>query len=167
VPVQTIAPKFTGAFPKGIDYVGDVAKFTREFEDDVMVIAHAVNTFGLPDSLKLSVHSGSDKFSIYPAIHAAMKKFDAGISYQDRRDDLARGGDRAGIVRADGLALAREIYAQAWAGSTSSASVPDGPGDRPENAPRPEEGRLLERGEFAARWCTTGRNHATTSTSAS
>ena len=56
--IQTIAPKFTGRFNKGVDYVGDTAQFSIEFENDIAVIAHAVKTYGLPDSLKLSVHSG-------------------------------------------------------------------------------------------------------------
>src|SRR5271163_1969475 len=42
IPIQTIAPKFTGRFNKGVDYVGDVAKFTEEFSDDVAAIAYAV-----------------------------------------------------------------------------------------------------------------------------
>ncbi len=65
VPVQTIAPKFTGRFNKGVDYVGDVAQFENEFRDDLAVIAYAVKKFRLPANLKLSVHSGSDKFSLY------------------------------------------------------------------------------------------------------
>ncbi|NBV56093.1 MAG: hypothetical protein EBR70_05885, partial [Verrucomicrobia bacterium] len=72
VPIQTIAPKFTGRFNKGVDYVGDLAQFEREFNDDLCVIAHAVKRYGLPANLKLSVHSGSDKFSIYPAIRRAL-----------------------------------------------------------------------------------------------
>ena len=71
IPVQTIAPKFTGRFNKGVDYVGDVTQFAREFNDDLAVIAFGIAEFGLPANLKLSVHSGSDKFSIYPAIRAA------------------------------------------------------------------------------------------------
>ena len=67
IPAATIAPKFTGRFNKGVDYVGDVAKFAKEFEEDLAVVAFAVKEFGLPDDLKLSVHSGSDKFSIYRA----------------------------------------------------------------------------------------------------
>ena len=68
IPVQTIAPKFTGRFNKGVDYVGDVAQFEREFNEDLAVIAFAVKQYGLPATLKLSVHSGSDKFSIYGPI---------------------------------------------------------------------------------------------------
>ena len=79
IPVQTIAPKFSGRFNKGVDYVGDVTQFEREFAQDVAAIAYAVKNFGLPGNLKLSVHSGSDKFSIYPAIHATIKKFGVGV----------------------------------------------------------------------------------------
>ena len=39
IPIQTIAPKFTGRFNKGVDYVGDVAQFEKEFSDDLAVIA--------------------------------------------------------------------------------------------------------------------------------
>ena len=65
IPIQTIAPKFTGRFNKGVDYVGDVKQFAKEFQDDLAVIAFAVKRYGLPENLKLSVHSGRDKFSIY------------------------------------------------------------------------------------------------------
>ncbi|HPB04120.1 MAG TPA: tagaturonate epimerase family protein, partial [Bacteroidaceae bacterium] len=66
VPVQTIAPKFTGRFNKGVEYVGDIVQFEKEFHEYLLVIDFAVKEFGLPDGLKLSIHSGSDKFSIYP-----------------------------------------------------------------------------------------------------
>ncbi len=79
IPIQTIAPKFTGRFNKGVDYVGDVAQFTREFSDDLAAIAFAVKTYGLPKNLKLSVHSGSDKFSIYHAIYEAVTRSGAGV----------------------------------------------------------------------------------------
>lgn len=79
IPAQTIAPKFTGRFNKGVDYVGDVEQFEKEFNQDIAVIDLAVKTFGLPANLKLSVHSGSDKFSIYKPINAALKRFDAGV----------------------------------------------------------------------------------------
>ena len=75
IPIQTIAPKFTGRFNKGVDYVGDVAAFEKEFADDLAVIAYAVAHYGLPDTLKLSVHSGSDKFSIYAPMRRALARF--------------------------------------------------------------------------------------------
>ncbi|MHC4406831.1 MAG: tagaturonate epimerase family protein, partial [Planctomycetota bacterium] len=65
IPAQTIAPRFSGRFNKGVDYVGDVDQFALEFERHLGVIAFAVDELGLPENLKLSVHSGSDKFSIY------------------------------------------------------------------------------------------------------
>ena len=79
IPAQTIAPKFTGRFNKGIDYAGDVAQFAKEFEEDLLVIDFAMKEFGLPENLKLSIHSGSDKFSIYPIIGKLIKKYDKGI----------------------------------------------------------------------------------------
>ncbi len=72
IPGQTIAPKFTGRFNKGVDYVGDVTLFAKEFESDLAVVAFAVKEFGLPENLKLSIHSGSDKFSIYGPIAKAL-----------------------------------------------------------------------------------------------
>ena len=113
IPVQTIAPKFTGRFNKGVDYVGDVAQFRKEIGLDVAAIAWAVKNFGLPSNLKLSVHSGSDKFSIYAAIHEATKKSGvhlktAGTTWLEEIIGLAEAGG-------DGLALAKEIYAEAYA----------------------------------------------------
>ncbi len=115
IPVQTIAPKFSGRFNKGVDYIGDVAQFAREFELDIAAIAYAVEHFGLPENLKLSVHSGSDKFSIYPAIHAAMKKFNAGVHLKTAGTTWLE--ELIGLAEAggDGLALAKEIYAEAFA----------------------------------------------------
>ncbi|HPT21768.1 MAG TPA: tagaturonate epimerase family protein, partial [Bacteroidales bacterium] len=79
IPVQTIAPKFSGRFNKGVDYVGDPVKFASEFEADLMVIDFAIKEFGLPEDLKMSIHSGSDKFAIYPYIGSIIKKHNKGI----------------------------------------------------------------------------------------
>jgi hypothetical protein len=115
IPVQTIAPKFSGRFNKGVDYIGDVAQFGQEFALDVAAIAYAVAHFGLPENLKLSVHSGSDKFSIYPAIHATMKKFNVGVHLKTAGTTWLE--ELIGLAEAggDGLALAKEIYAEAYA----------------------------------------------------
>ena len=115
IPVQTIAPKFSGRFNKGVDYVGDVAQFEREFALDVAAISYAVSHFGLPDNLKLSVHSGSDKFSIYPAIHATIERFNAGVHLKTAGTTWLE--ELIGLAEAggDGLALAKEIYAEAFA----------------------------------------------------
>ena len=79
VPVSTIAPKFTGRFNKGIDYEGDLQKFEKEFGEDLQVLSFAQNEFGLPENLKLSIHSGSDKFSLYPIMNRLVKKHNAGL----------------------------------------------------------------------------------------
>ena len=79
VPVQTIAPKFSGSFHKGVDYMGDISLFSAEFESDLLVIDRAIRDFSLPEELKISVHSGSDKFSIYPHIGNIIRKHGKGI----------------------------------------------------------------------------------------
>ncbi len=79
VPVNTIAPKFTGSFNKGVDYAGNIDQFKKEFEEDLMVLKFAISEFGLPQDLKISVHSGSDKFSVYPVIRELIIKHDAGL----------------------------------------------------------------------------------------
>ena len=78
IPAQTIAPKFSGRFNKGVDYIGDVNLFRQEFEEDLCVIKYAVEHFGLPQNLKLIVHSGSDKFSIYRPISEKNDKHGTG-----------------------------------------------------------------------------------------
>ena len=60
VEIASLAPRFVGEFQKGIDYRGDTAEFERDF----LVHAKIAEKFGY----KLSVHSGSDKFSIFPAV---------------------------------------------------------------------------------------------------
>lgn len=113
VPVQTIAPKFTGRFNKGVDYVGDLTQFEKEFRQDLAVIAFAVGTFGLPANLKLSVHSGSDKFSIYRPIARAIRDFGAGLHLKTAGTTWLE--EVIGLAEAggDGLGLAKEIYAKA------------------------------------------------------
>src|SRR5580704_10068871 len=114
IPIQTIAPKFSGRFNKGVDYVGDVAQFGREMALDMAAIRYAVTHYGLPVNLKLSVHSGSDKFSIYPAIHESMKKFSTGVHLKTAGTTWLE--EITGLAEAggDGLALAKEIYAEAF-----------------------------------------------------
>jgi len=113
IPVQTIAPKFTGRFNKGVDYVGNVAQFEKEFNDDLCVIKFAIQKYGLPDNLKLSVHSGSDKFSIYPAIRRAVKKHGAGLHLKTAGTTWLE--EVIGLAEAggEGLVLAKDIYAAA------------------------------------------------------
>ena len=114
IPIQTIAPKFSGRFNKGVDYAGDVQQFEREFADDIGVIARAVSDYGLPANLKLSVHSGSDKFSIYGPIRRVLQKTGAGVhvktagtTWLEELIGLAESGGHA-------LELCREIYGAAY-----------------------------------------------------
>lgn len=57
---ETMAPRFCGEFQKGIDYIGDIEQFTAEMTVHSRIARH----FGY----KLSIHSGSDKFSTFPII---------------------------------------------------------------------------------------------------
>jgi hypothetical protein len=114
IPIQTIAPKFTGRFNKGVDYVGDVAAFAREFKEDIAAIAYAVERYGLPANLKLSVHSGSDKFLIYEAIHEAVRSSGAGVHLKTAGTTWLE--ELIGLAEAggEGLAVAKEIYVEAF-----------------------------------------------------
>ena len=114
IPLQTIAPKFTGRFNKGVDYVGDVVQFEKEFSDDVAVIAFAIAQYGLPSNLKLSVHSGSDKFSIYAPIRRVLEKSGAGVHLKTAGTTWLE--ELIGLAEAggEGLALAKEVYAKAF-----------------------------------------------------
>ncbi|MBA7476082.1 hypothetical protein ES707_11457 [subsurface metagenome] len=113
IPAQTIAPKFTGRFNKGVDYVGDVTQFEKEFSQDLAVIAFAVKEFGLPKNLKLSIHSGSDKFSIYKPINKALKKFDAGLHIKTAGTTWLEEIVGLAMAGGSGLAIAKQIYQQA------------------------------------------------------
>jgi hypothetical protein len=114
IPAQTIAPKFTGRFNKGVDYVGNVSQFEREFRDDLAVIAFAVRSFGLPDNLKLSVHSGSDKFSLYPVIRRAVA--DSGAGWHLKTAGTTWLEELIGLAEAggSGLEIAKQVYAKAY-----------------------------------------------------
>ena len=113
IPVQTIAPKFTGRFNKGVDYRGDLALFEKEFEQDLLVIDEAIKEYGLPDNLKLSIHSGSDKFSIYPIMGRLIRKYDKGIHIKTAGTTWLE--ENIGLALADpkALALAKRIYVNA------------------------------------------------------
>lgn len=60
VKINSMAPRFCGEFQKGIDYIGDLAQFEFEYKQHEQI----ANNFGY----KLSIHSGSDKFSVFPII---------------------------------------------------------------------------------------------------
>lgn len=114
VPAQTIAPKFTGRFNKGVDYRGDLDQFAREFEEDILVIDYAVQQFGLPAELKLSVHSGSDKFSIYPIMASTIKKHNKGLHLKTAGTTWLEEVIGLAVAGGDGLEMAKEIYAGSY-----------------------------------------------------
>jgi hypothetical protein len=110
VPAQTIAPKFTGRFNKGVDYTGNVEQFAKEFEEDVLVIDYAVKEFGLPEELKLSVHSGSDKFTIYPIMAGIIKKYDKGIHVKTAGTTWLEEVIGLAVAGGEALEAAKSIY---------------------------------------------------------
>jgi hypothetical protein len=114
VRASTVAPKFPGRFNKGVDYMGDVALFEEEFDRLVCVAAFAAKEFGLPRDLKLSVHSGSDKFSLYAPISRVVAKRKAGFHLKTAGTTWLE--EIIGLAKAggEGLALAKELYAQAY-----------------------------------------------------
>lgn len=151
IPADTIAPRFSGCFHKGVDYVGDVARFEIEFEQDLAVVAFAAREFGLPQGLKLSVHSGSDKFSIYESMRRALRKFDAGIHLKTAGTTWLE--ELIGLAEAggDGLALAKEVYREARGRFTEMcapyAAVTD---IDPDSLPSPEKVDCMSGPEYAA-----------------
>lgn len=114
IPVQTIAPKFSGRFNKGVDYVGDPAAFLKEFEEDAKVAMWAIGAFSLPASLKLSIHTGSDKFSLYPGIGKIIKRLGCGLHLKTAGTTWLE--EVIGLAEAggSGLELAKKIYDQAY-----------------------------------------------------
>ena len=110
IPVQTIAPKFTGRFNKGVDYRGDLAQFEKEFEQDLQVIDECIKAYGLPENLKLSIHSGSDKFSIYPIMGKLIRKYDKGIHIKTAGTTWLEENIGLALAAPEGLALAKKIY---------------------------------------------------------
>ena len=109
IPAQTIAPKFTGRFNKGVEYVGDTAQFEKEFREDLLVIDFAVKEFGLPEGLKLSIHSGSDKFSIYPIMGRLIRQYDKGIHIKTAGTTWLEENIGLALADAQALELAKKI----------------------------------------------------------
>ena len=60
VSFATLAPRFCGEFQKGVDYMGDLAQFEKEIKVHAIIARHF--------KYKLSIHSGSDKFAVFPSI---------------------------------------------------------------------------------------------------
>jgi tagaturonate epimerase len=82
----SLAPRYVGRFEKGVDYIGDINDFERDFSGHAAIARH----FG---GYKLSLHSGSDKFSIYPIAarlsHGSVHLKTAGTSYLEALRTIA------------------------------------------------------------------------------
>jgi hypothetical protein len=106
VKINSLAPRFCGEFQKGIDYIGDPAQFEREFKEHYQIAVH----FGY----KVSVHSGSDKFSVFPIIgresHSGFHLKTAGTNWLEA----------IRVIIATAPALYREIHAFALAHFTEA-----------------------------------------------
>jgi hypothetical protein len=99
VAIASLAPRFVGEFQKGIDYIGDVGEFERSFA------VHAALCRSLGH--RISVHSGSDKFSVFPAVGRLSRgRFHVKTAGTSWLEALR-------VVAANDLPLFRELYAHA------------------------------------------------------
>jgi len=100
----SLAPRFVGRFEKGVDYIGDLAELKGALEGHAAV----ARTLG---PYKLSIHSGSDKFSVYPLAAEAARGLvhvkTAGTSYLEALRTLAAGADRELFREILGFAIGR------------------------------------------------------------
>ena len=115
IPIQTIAPKFTGRFNKGVDYVGDVVQFEKEFSEDLAVIAFAIQpvrpagqpqaerAFGQRQVLDLRPHPPRSPEKFGAGVHLKT----AGTTWLEELIGLAEAGG-------EGLDLAKQVYAKAF-----------------------------------------------------
>jgi hypothetical protein len=119
VRATSVAPRFIGEFEKGIDYKGDLARFEAELKVHA-AIAQRCGPY------KISVHSGSDKFSIYPAVGRVCGNFlhvkTAGTSYLEALRVVARCAPR---VFSEIVAYARGRFETDRASYHISATLAD------------------------------------------
>jgi hypothetical protein len=116
ISADTIAPRFPGRFNKGVDYVGDVTAFAQSFAADAAAAAWASTRLGMRNQTRLSVHSGSDKFAIYPAIRAAVTRLGTGLHLKTAGTTWLAEVEGLALAGREGLELAQRIYAGAYAG---------------------------------------------------
>ncbi len=94
--------------------MGNLNLFAKEFEEDLLVIDFAVKEFGLPKELKLSVHSGSDKFSIYPIIANIINKYEKGLHLKTAGTTWLEEVIGLAVAGGEGLEMAKKIYANSY-----------------------------------------------------
>ncbi len=114
LPVHSLAPRFPGEFHKGVDYVGDPRLFERTLEQFIALISIVRAETELPGNLRVSIHSGSDKFTLYPHIRAVLARTGAGLHVKTAGTTWLE--EAIGLAEAGGDAwrLIREIYSAAW-----------------------------------------------------
>ncbi|HHE55220.1 MAG TPA: hypothetical protein ENL21_05515, partial [Caldithrix abyssi] len=115
VKLDTIAPRFAGLFLKGIDYQGNTEQFKNQTADFLKVLQWFQKHSGQPEHLKLSLHTGSDKFSLYPILNRLLNQFQtglhlktAGTTWLEELIGLCEGG-------AAGLQFVKSLYRSAIA----------------------------------------------------
>jgi hypothetical protein len=114
IPLQTFAPRLTGHFFKGIDYVGDISLFETYFEELMLILKHARQTFNLPENLKISIHSGSDKFSVYPVMRRIARKYGQGLHLKTAGTTWLEEVIGLALSGGDALEMAKEIYNKSY-----------------------------------------------------
>ena len=128
VTFEGLAPRLVGRFEKGVDYIGDLAAFEAEFAVHAR-LARALGPY------KLSIHSGSDKFSIYPIVARHCGEYvhlkTAGTSWLEALRVIAM--HNAPLFRAV-LAFALDRYAADRASYHVSAQAGRVPADLPDAA---------------------------------
>ena len=151
VPADTLAPRFSGRFNKGVDYVGDPRQFAREFEQDIAVLALARQKLGFDEGLKLSVHSGSDKFAIYGPIREILARTGAGLHLKTAGTTWLEEVVGLALVGGNGLAFVKELWRQAIA-RREELSKPYAPvlDIEPSRLPAPTEVATWDGPRFAA-----------------
>jgi hypothetical protein len=107
---HTIAPRFSGIFAKGIDFAGDIQIFRRELEGHIRALQAARNLLDYRHDIKISLHSGSDKFSLYPIIREVINRYDAGIHIKTAGTTWLEEVIGLASAGGEGLRLAKEIY---------------------------------------------------------
>lgn len=114
IPIRTIAPKFIGQFNKGVDYVGELNRFERDFEELLLVLDYSKKRFDLPEDLKLSIHSGSDKFSLYPIIRKLSVKHNQGIHLKTAGTTWLEEVIGLALSEGESLEMVKTIYQRSW-----------------------------------------------------
>lgn len=88
VPFVSLAPRFVGRFEKGVDYIGDLSELERNIAGHAAIMRHYGSRY------KLSLHTGSDKFGVYPIAmrhtNGLMHLKTAGTSYLEALRLMAR-----------------------------------------------------------------------------